>query len=61
MLRNRDPFAKWNNRMDSRDPFKPWNNPMYRNDPFAPWNQHGSTDADYKKYCKEQHINERDQ
>jgi len=58
-MRNTDPFAKWNNVMDKRDPFKPWNDPMHRHDPFAPWNQPLATDKDYEKYCKENHIPER--
>ena len=38
-MRNRDPFAPWNDVMNRNDPFAPHNDPMRKNDPFEPWNE----------------------
>jgi len=37
-VRNRDPFAPWNDPMAKDDPFAPHNDSMGNDDPFKPWN-----------------------
>ena len=59
-MKNTDPFARWNDPMDRNDPFKPWNSPLYQDDPFAPWNHVFGDERDYRRYCDEHDIPERD-
>ena len=57
---NADPNAKWNKVEEKDNPFRPWNDPAHKHDPFAPWNLLGNwNEEDYIKYCKENHIPER--
>ena len=52
-MKNRDPFAPWNDPFTKNDPFAPHNDPFKKNDPFQPWNDPLGSCRDLEKEDKE--------